>query len=175
MIKVIAFDLFGTVFDPATADKADIHRYVDCIRASAWTDLGNVSFPSFWNIKPFPDSVEGLGRLRKDFKIVAASNWYPALVESVSDDNKIIWDAIMDFREVKAFKPKLVTYAHICDKMRVRPDEVLFITGNKGAGDDTNPQKIGMRSILIRQPEYGYPTDIISLADYLSRKEEIID
>lgn len=169
MIKVIAFDLFGTVFDPSTADKEDIRRYVDCIRSPNWTDLENVSFPSFWGIKPFSDSVEGLGRLRKHFRIVAASNWYPALVESVSGDHKINWDEIMDFREVKAFKPKLVTYAYICDTLRVNPNEVLFITGNKGAGDDTNPQKLGMQSILIRQQKYGCLADIMSLADYLEK------
>lgn len=165
-LKVLAFDLFGTVFDPKTVDRPDIERYIKCIRGEAWTDLENVAFPSFWDIKPFADAVEGLNTLKERYKIVAASNWYPSLVESVSRDACIAWDEIIDFRQVTSFKPKLVTYSLICDVMKVEPKEVLFVTGNKGAGDDTEPLKIGMDSVLIR---HGYPDNIIELNSYLRK------
>lgn len=167
MIKVIAFDLFGTVFDPTTVDHNDIVTYVNWIRSKEWQHINRADLRSFWNAKPFVDSEEGLKKLQTaGYKIVAASNWQQHQIKYVSDTALIKWDFIVDFSKVQAFKPKLRTYALICDELGVLPSEVLFVTGNKGAGDDTEPQKIGMTSLLIR---HDYPKTIIELSEFMEK------
>lgn len=171
MIKAIAFDLFGTVFDPKTVDKHDIVTYVNWIRNKEWRHIDNAILPSFWNIKPFADSVEGLNAIKEaGFKIIAASNWQQAQIHKVSENAGISWDYIIDFAKVSNFKPHLSTYALICQETGLYSDEILMVTGNKGAGDDTAPAKIGMLSLLIRQG--AYPDKIINVLDIVRAKEQ---
>ena len=157
MIKVIAFDLFGTVFSTAGATRADFDHYVS--RLKAWRTEGRYmpvrEVESFRTMKPFDDSVVGLEMVRRaGYKIVAASNIPKCIVEDMSRNAGIEWDAIMEFERYAIYKPSLAAYAAVCDLMKCEPSEVLFVTGNHGAagiGDDIEPLKIGMQTAKIRR------------------------
>lgn len=158
--KVIAFDLFGTVFDPIFAKAKDRAKYIERMTAKSYEKM---RLPKAWQKLPaFPDAKDGIALLRNKFKVVTCSNWdFETTVDCLSFNN-IDVDYVVDISWVRAYKPKLVTYAHICDVMQVEPGEVLFVTGNKGGPDNTGaPEKIGMKTILIR---HGWPNTITELA-----------
>lgn len=160
MIKVVALDWFGTVVNPIDVPKVEIQDYV---RRTKHPVYHRMYLPTSWEkIPAFPDSKEGIELLRTRFKVVTCSNWNYGAIRNCLVYNGIEVDKIIEPEEVQAYKPSLVTYALICDKMQVNPDEVLFVTGNKGGPDNTGaPEKIGMKTILIR---HGWPNNLIELA-----------
>jgi FMN phosphatase YigB (HAD superfamily) len=156
-IKVIAFDLFGTVFDAASADEQDRNVYAGNLKA--WRDhrtyLPTRCVFSFAKLKLFSDSAEGLSALMfAGYKIVAASNIPSAYVIEASLNAGIAWDGVVALERYGIYKPDLAAYAAICDLMQCDPSEVLMVTGNHGKygiGDDTEPLKIGMQAAKIRR------------------------
>lgn len=163
MLKVIAFDLFGTVFDATTVDRDEVRAYVRHVRNNCieWLPL---LLPASWsNIPAHSDSVEGLKLLRRaGFKVVTCTNWPEYQINAVSNNAGIEWDHKVLLERYRIYKPHLSAYAAICQELGVSADEVLMVTANPGAGDDTQPARIGMRSQLIREP--GCPQTIIDLA-----------
>jgi len=157
VIKVIAFDLFGTVFDAESADERDRNAYTSNLKA--WrehrTYLPTRCVFSFARLKLFADSAEGLSALMfAGYKIVTASNIPSAYVVEASRNAGIAWDGIVALERYGIYKPDLAAYAAICDLMKCEPKEVLMVTGNHGKygiGDDTEPLKIGMQTAKIRR------------------------
>ena len=160
MIKVIAFDLFGTVFDHSGVPVEQKREYVRRFTSERYFPM---RLPDSWgSIPAFPDAREGIQLLRTKYKVITCSNWDWHTTRACLRHNQIEVDGIIDLFDISAYKPKLITYAYICDKMQVEPGEVLFVTGNKGGPDNMGgPEKIGMKTILIR---HGWPKDIIELA-----------
>lgn len=159
-IKVIAFDLFGTVFDPSGVPIEEKREYV---RQFTNKEFSPMKLPYSWReIPAFPDSKEGIELLRSRYKVITCSNWDYSTTCGALYHSNIRVDGIIQLSEIRCYKPKLAAYAHICDAFLVEPSEVLFITGNKGGPDNTGaPEKIGMRTILIR---HGWPNTITELA-----------
>jgi 2-haloalkanoic acid dehalogenase type II len=154
-MKVIAFDIFNTVLDASHARPEDRQEYVDHVkqfnRTGVYHNLDTVVHESWAYLPPFPDSVEGIKRLRSSgLKVVALSNWPEWLTMRASHYRGIEWDAVINLRNVRAFKPQLRTYAYLCDEMKVNPRDVLMVTGNPGAGDDERPKWLGMQTQVIR-------------------------
>lgn len=165
MIKVIAFDLFGTVFDLSTTPKDEIKDYIKQVKDDVWKPL---VLPQSWKNMPlFDDSIEGLKRLKKKYKVVTCSNAPISLQTSMmSKDLLLLWDNFIDFTEVQAYKPDPKTYSLVYQEMNVRPEECLMVTGNEGSPDLEGAKAVGMNSIGIRKAKINCDT-IIDLAKFL--------
>jgi FMN phosphatase YigB (HAD superfamily) len=96
MIKLIAFDLFGTVFDLFTVPKDEIRDYIQQVRRETWEPL---RLPESWvNIPLFEDSKEGLKRLKTKYKLVTCSNAPIDLqFNMMSKELVLLWDYFIDF------------------------------------------------------------------------------
>lgn len=163
-IKVIAFDVLGTIINPAKALKDDIIKYVKHVNTWYMPEFYKpVDIPFYWReLDAFPDAKEGIELLARHYDIVTCSNWDVDSTNAVLEHNDISVDGIINLEERRTFKPQLCAYASICDYASRKPEEVLFVTGNKGGPDNTGaPEKIGMKTILIR---HGWPNTIIELA-----------
>lgn len=159
---VIAFDLFGTVFDASAVDPEEARAYVRHVRNNAIEWLPLLLPPSWSSMPAHADSVEGLKRLRTSgYKVVTCTNWPRYQIEAASNHAGIHWDHMVLLERYRVYKPSLVAYAAIAQELGVRSDQVLMVTANKGAGDDTEPARIGMPSALIRH--MGTPATIIDL------------
>jgi len=163
MPKVIAFDVFGTVFDLNGVNRQDIINYINHIQRSEWSPL---KLPESWeNLKAHPDAVEGINRLREKFIVVTCSNCPLGLLSKISKHNNISWDAIIPLELNKVFKTNPKAYMTICEVMSVEPKDVLMVTANEKFGDIEASRLLGMQSILIRGNEG--PKNIIELAELL--------
>lgn len=167
MIKVIGFDLFGTVFDLINhAASDDIDHYIKTIRSDTWTPF--VWKPYWENMSAFSDSASGLHNLREsNYYVVALSNAPLALSMRMSANAGINWDAIIPLETIRTYKPNPVTYEFACELTGVKPEEFLMVSGNAGFGDIENAVKVGCKSQLIRNP--GCPCDILDLARFLGK------
>lgn len=148
MIEVIAFDVFGTVFDTSTVDHSEVRDYVRHIREDAWSPL---ILPDSWKaLDAHPDSACGIEMLRKKFMVVTCSNGPVNLLAALSKRNCISWDAIIPLEMAKVYKPKPKAYMTICDVMKVEPSKVMMVTANETFGDIEASWALGMTPMLIR-------------------------
>lgn len=165
LIKVIAFDVFGTVFDLSVANRQDIKDYANHIHKDEWSPL---KLPKEWETLPaHADSAEGIAQLRKKFIVVTCSNGPLGLLTKLSKHNGVQWDAIIPLEMNKVFKPNPKAYMTVCEFLDVKPEEVLMVTANEKFGDLEASKKLGMESILIRNGDG--PKTIIELAERLNK------
>lgn len=164
MVKAIAFDVFGTVFDLGGVPRNEVRAYVHHVRQPEWAPL---KLPESWERLPaHPDSAEGIARLRENFLVVTCSNGPLGLLARLSKHNGISWDAIIPLEMNRVYKPNPRAYLTVCEVLGVSPSEVMMVTANRDAGDLEASASLGMRAQLIRHE--GCPKDIVELANVLS-------
>lgn len=163
MLKVIAFDCFGTVFDMSNVSRGAIQSYVKHVRSENFTpyQFGD----QWWEIKAHPDSAEGIKRLQQaGFVCVTLSNGDALLLGAVSGQSGIVWDRIIDLAFHRAYKPNnLDAYRTVEKETGFKPGETLMVTANPTFGDVEGAAAVGMPSQVIRTGE-GNPATIIELA-----------
>lgn len=167
MIRVIAFDVFGTLVDMSGVDRSDLKAYAahlrTCRETGTWSPL---NLPGSWRFRPaHPDSADGITLLRRKFKVVTCSNAPLELQDALLSHNGIDVDAIVPIEANRAFKPNPLAYRTVCQVVRCNPEDVLMVTANSRRTEDFNDlegaKDVGMDSILIRGEEV--PT-VIDLA-----------
>ncbi len=161
-IKVIAFDVFGTVFDLSAVNREEVKNYVKHIHGPTWQPL---SLPESWRIlKAFPDAAKGIEMLRRKYTVVTCSNGPIDLLVALSKHNDISWDMMIPIQMNKVYKPKSGAYITIGDLLKVNCNEIMMVTANKTFGDLEASAALGMSSQLIRDDSSDVKT-IIQLAN----------
>jgi 2-haloalkanoic acid dehalogenase type II len=162
---VIAFDVFGTVFDLSSIDRQEVRDYARHIRQTEWQPL---KLPAHWERLPaHPDSREGIERLRQNHIVVTCSNGPLGLLAKLSKHNGISWDAIIPLELNRVYKPNQRAYMTVCQVLNVQPTDVMMVTANKDFGDLEASAKLGMKPMLIRDGDGDGPKTIIELAESL--------
>lgn len=163
-LKVIAFDVFGTVVDLSGVPREEIRDYARHIHKPDWEPI---TFPKSWeDIPAHPDSSAGIALLRQQYSVVTCSNSPTELLVKLSKRGNINWDAIIPIEAYKVYKPNPLAYLAIADLLRVDPSEVAMVTANPTFGDVEASAALGMLPIVIRQPGDGIQT-ITDLAHHL--------
>lgn len=161
MIKVFAFDCFGTVFNMDGIPSEEIRDYVAHVRAE---NFAPYDFPESWyTLDAHPDSAVGIESLQfQGFKCVALSNGSVDLIDKISINNGIHWDHIVDLVAHKVYKPNRNAYFTIKKDLGTEPEETVMITANPSFGDIEGAYSVGMHAKIIRRPYH--TKNIASLA-----------
>ena len=203
-IKVLAFDVFGTVVDwrssviaegeqlgkakglqidwPAFADAwRSIYRpYMDRVGAGKlpWTKLDDLHrqmleetllrvgvhilsedekqhFNRVWHrLKPWPDSVPGLNRLKSRFTITTLSNGNVSLLTNMAKNAGLPWDCILSAENVRRYKPDPAVYRLVPELFDLKPEQVMMVAAHEH--DLHAAQKHGLRAAFVHRPlEHG--------------------
>ncbi|PYU27824.1 MAG: haloacid dehalogenase type II [Acidobacteria bacterium] len=114
-----------------------------------------VSWTYVWRrLKPWPDSVEGLTRLKKKFIIAPLSNGNIALMASLAKFGGLPWDAILGSELVHHYKPDREVYVSAPYYLDLKPEEVMMVAAHKG--DLQAARSCGLRTGFIYRPnEFG--------------------
>lgn len=169
-IKCVAFDCFGTLFDPERLSRDEIKTYVDHVRRD---DFSPFNFDPVWyTLKAFPDVLPGIDQIRASGrKCVALSNGSYHLLSHLFRFNGIKIDHVVDLVHHRAYKPNnLDAYRAVEKDLGFLPSETLMVTANVDFGDIESSAKIGMPSKLIRTPDC---RDVLSLADWLINRYDV--
>lgn len=165
MIKVIAFDVFGTVFDLNQARREEIQEYIKHIKDEIWRPL---HLPKSWEDLPaHADAVEGIERLRSKYMVVTCSNGPLGLLSKMSKNAGISWDAIIPLELNQVYKTNPAAYMTVCEVLDVKPAEVMMVTSNKTFGDLEASAALGMKPQLVDREFGREPTTITELATLL--------
>jgi 2-haloacid dehalogenase len=135
----------------------DLHRMIleDLLKEFKIKDLSEgeiVSWTYVWRrLKPWPDSVEGLTRLKKKYIIAPLSNGNIALMTNLAKFGGLPWDAILGAELVKHYKPDNEVYLSAPYFLGLKPEEVMMC-----AAHDTDlnaARRNGLRTGFIYRPD----------------------
>jgi 2-haloacid dehalogenase len=105
-------------------------------------------------LRPWPDSVEGLTRLKKSHIIAPMSNANVALMVRLSKFAGLPWDLVWGSDLVRHYKPDRETYLSAPFYLDLKPHEVMMCAAHL---DDLRAARdCGLRTGFIHRPdEYG--------------------
>jgi 2-haloacid dehalogenase len=112
-----------------------------------------------WNrvwhrLKPWPDSVAGLMRLKKKYTIAPCSNGNVALLNDMAKHAGLPWDLILGAELARHYKPDREAYLTSVSLLGLKPEEVMMCAAH--SGDLTAARSFGLRTGFIHRPnEYG--------------------
>ena len=198
-IRIIAFDVFGTVVDwhgSVMREVAEMGLDVDGAEfALAWRagyqpamkevmdkgewvildklhrrildrvlddfDLGGMDEASRYHLNrvwhrldPWPDSVEGLSRLKQRYLISTLSNGNIGLLAEMAKRGGLPWDCILCAETFRKYKPHPDTYLGVARTFDLEPEQVMLAAAHHG--DLDKARQCGLKTAYIERPyEYG--------------------
>ena len=113
-------------------------------------------------LAPWPDTVEGLTRLKRKFIIATLSNGNVALLVNLAKHAGLPWDTVFASETFRAYKPLPATYLGAAELLRLKPEQVMLCAAHNS--DLKAAAACGLRTAFIVRPtEYG-PDQKIDLA-----------
>lgn len=105
-------------------------------------------------LKPWPDAVAGLRRLRKKFVISPLSNGDVACLVNMARYGKLPWDVILCAEIFRRYKPAPEVYLGAIRLLGLQPHEVMMVAAHNY--DLRHARSHGMRTAFVARPtEYG--------------------
>ena len=136
-------------------------------------------------LKPWPDVISGLERLRKRYIVATLSNGNVALLTNMAKFAGLPWDCILSAELIQHYKPDPEVYQTAASLLGLSPNEVMMVAAHPG--DLHASQAVGFQTALVSRPlEYGpgsvqevtaqpfdlVTTDFNALANALERNEK---
>jgi 2-haloacid dehalogenase len=138
----------------------DLHRVmldelIKEFKIGGLTEEDKVSWTHVWRrLKPWPDSVEGLTRLKKKYVIAPLSNGNIALMTNLAKFGGLPWDAVLGAELARHYKPDREVYVSAYYLLDLKPEEVMMCAAH--AADLRAARSNGLRTGFIYRPnEYG--------------------
>jgi 2-haloacid dehalogenase len=127
-------------------------------------------------LDPWPDSVEGITRLKKQFVVAPLSNGNISLLLDMAKNASIPWDAILGAEPVRAYKPMPDAYLRTADVLGLRPDECMMVAAHNSDLDAA--RDCGFRTAFVRRPNEHGPeqsSDLQAESDWSYTVESITE
>tara|TARA_B100000029_G_scaffold499411_1_gene569793 strand:- start:726 stop:1445 length:720 start_codon:yes stop_codon:yes gene_type:complete len=112
-------------------------------------------FNKVWHrLTPWPDSVEGLTRLKGSFIIGTLSNGNVSLLTNMAKFGNLPWDVIFSAEIFGHYKPDPETYLGSAELLGLDPKQVMMVAAH--SEDLREAAKSGLKTAYVSRPfEYG--------------------
>jgi 2-haloacid dehalogenase len=105
-------------------------------------------------LRPWPDAVAGLTRLKKRFIIAPLSNGNISLMTDMAKHSGLPWDCILGAELARHYKPDREVYQSAADILDITPAEIMMVAAH--SGDLRAARDVGLRTAFVTRPlEYG--------------------
>lgn len=101
-------------------------------------------------LEPWPDTIEGLARLRRRFILSTLSNAGMATMVAVVKRAGLPFDAVLTAELARAYKPAPAVYRVAVDYLGCAPEEILMVACHKY--DLAAARRFGMRTAFVARP-----------------------
>ena len=149
----------------ATIDVLHRERLDDLLHTFA---IGNLSeddkqdLNRAWHrLDPWPDSVEGLQRLKRRYILSTFSNASFACLVNMARHAGLSWDCIFCADIVRHFKPYPETYLGVIELLALPPHEVMLVAAHNY--DHRHARSHGMRTAYVNRPTEFRPNQTTDL------------
>ncbi len=130
-------------------------------------------------LKPWPDAVRGLRRLKKRLVIATLSNGNVALLTNMAKAGGLPWDCVLSAEIFAHYKPDPETYLGAATILGLEPHEVMMVAAHKNdldaaakcglaTGFVTRPREFGTAQqpdLRFEERFHANATDFLDLAD----------
>lgn len=117
------------------------------------TEIGTLN-RAWHRLRPWPDAVAGLTRLKKRFIIAPLSNGNIALMTNLAKHAGLPWDCILGAELVHHYKPDREVYQSAADILRLEPADVMMVAAH--SGDLRAAKGVGLQTAFVPRPlEFG--------------------
>ena len=124
-------------------------------RIEGLTEEEKENWNRVWHrLKPWPDSVMGLTRLKMKHTIAPCSNGNVALLNDMAKHSGLPWDLILGAELARHYKPDREAYLTSVSLLGLKPEEVMMCAAHRSDLDAA--RGFGLRTGFIHRPnEYG--------------------
>jgi 2-haloacid dehalogenase len=135
----------------------DLHRMIleDILKEfniTGLTEEEKEDWTSVWHrLKPWPDSVPGLTRLKAKYIIAPLSNGNVSLLTDMAKREGLPWDLILSAELAKHYKPDRECYLTAVELLSLKPEEVMMVAAH--ANDLEAARSFGLRTGFIYRPD----------------------
>jgi 2-haloacid dehalogenase len=131
-------------------DKLLVDFHIAGLTESEIDDLNR----AWHRLRPWPDAVSGLTRLKKKFIIAPLSNGNIGLMTDLAKHAGLPWDCILGAELVRHYKPDREVYQSAADFLGLNLGEVMMVAAH--LGDLRAAKGVGLRTGFVPRPqEYG--------------------
>ena len=109
-----------------------------------------------WNrvwhrLRPWPDTVAGLARLKKKYTIAPLSNGNVSLLADMAKNAGLPWDLILSAELSRHYKTDREVYLNAAELLSLPPREVMMVAAH--SGDLNAARNAGLRTGFIYRPD----------------------
>jgi 2-haloacid dehalogenase len=105
-------------------------------------------------LRPWPDAVEGLERLKSRYIIGTLSNGNVGLLTRMAKHAGLPWDVVLGAETARAYKPLPQAYLASAALLNLEPHEVMLVAAHNG--DLAAASAAGLRTAFVARPaEHG--------------------
>jgi 2-haloacid dehalogenase len=105
-------------------------------------------------LRPWPDAVAGLTRLKKKFIIAPLSNGNVSLMTDLAKHAGLPWDVILGAELARHYKPDREVYQSAADILDLPPSSVMMVAAH--LGDLRAAKGVGLKTAFVTRPlEFG--------------------
>ena len=105
-------------------------------------------------LKPWPDVVAGLMRLKSQYIIGTLSNGNVGLLTRMAKNAGLPWDVVLGAETARAYKPLPAAYLASAALLNLEPSQVMLVAAHNG--DLAAAAETGLRTAFVARPtEYG--------------------
>ncbi len=123
------------------------------VRGLGEDDLRHLNF-GWHRLKPWPDAIPGLTRLKRRYVIGPLSNGNVSLLLNMAKNAGIPWDTIFGSDLFERFKPDPATYLGVARLLDLQPEQVMMCAAHNS--DLRAAQAVGLQTGFFPRPtEYG--------------------
>lgn len=153
MDRVRAGELPWTILDDL--HRASLETLVAHFAIPSLTDADLAHLTRAWHrLRPWPDAVSGLTRLKAKYIVGPLSNGNVALLVNMAKHAGLPWDVVFGSETFRHFKPDPEVYLGACTLLGLRPSQVMMAAAHNY--DLAAARALGLRTGFFARPtEYG--------------------
>lgn len=161
-------ELYPQAMQPCISGQRDFvvldtlhHETLQQLLKAHGVDLSQIEPAELWHVAhawrrldPWPDVVEGLARLRRQFPVVSLSNANVQLMIAMNRYNGLQWDALLGAEFAQTYKPDPVAYLTTVKALGLAPEQVCLVACHHR--DLAAARACGLLTAYVDRPlEYG--------------------
>ena len=111
-----------------------------------------IEFNKSWHrLDGWPDSTDGLTRLKSKFTIASLSNGNVALLTNMAKYANLPWDAVLSAELTGKYKPHLRAYQRSAELLGLEHDQVMLVAAH--CNDLRGAIDAGLHAALVTRPD----------------------
>ena len=157
--------------------RSNLDQLLDEFELTGLDDTERDHLNRVWHrLDPWPDSVEGLTRLKRRYILATMSNGNVALIVNMAKRAGLPWDVVLGAEVVRRYKPLPEPYLRSAALLDRPPERCLMVAAHNS--DLVAAAGCGFRTAFVCRPtEYGphQTIDLEPTADYDIVADDMID